>query len=306
MTAGHDDQIARITLSDGATVALRRWGAARAERMVISHGNGLAIAGFRDFGRALEDDFEVIAVDMRNHGDSGPGRVLEEPWPRYLQDMPEIFDAISALYGPKPTHGAFHSLSAAATLLAQGRDPRPWRSLTLYEPPIPPVPDIALCEQVYELHRDLAARTRKRRARFASPDALAAGLRKSPTFAGIDARTLRGLARAMLWRSDADPDLPWELVCAPEMEANTFEARGAGTDWQRMADVTCPVQVVLGSVMGHDMPLLVRSGTVLARSFGFAGANVEGGGHLMQLQRPLRSAELAVRFAQAASDAARG
>jgi pimeloyl-ACP methyl ester carboxylesterase len=273
--------------------------------MVISHGNGLAIGGFRAFGAALEPEFEVIAVDLRGHGDSGPTPVLAHPWPRYLADIPEIFDHITSIYGDKPTHGAFHSLSAAATLLAQGRDPRPWRSLSVFEPPVPPVPDLALCEALFALHASLAERTRKRRFRFAGPSGLVASLRKSPTFGGIAPDDLHRLARAMLWRSDADPAAPWELVCAPELEANIFDSRGAGLDWDCLGAIDCPVQVVLGSVLGHDMPLLLRSGTVLARSFGFAGATVEGGGHLMQLQRPGRSAELAIGFAQAPRAAGR-
>lgn len=292
--------ITRITLGDGATVALRRWGAPRAERMVISHGNGMAVEGFRAFGAALEDDFEVIAFDMRNHGDSGPGEVLDDPWPRFLRDIPEIFDAIQQIYGDKPTHGVFHSLSSASTLMAQGQDPRPWRSLTLYEPPVPPVADASLTRRIQALHADLAARTRKRRRHFSGPELLIESLKKSPTFGGIDADTLHRLACAMLWRSDADPQAPWELICDPEMEANIFDAPGAGNYWQDLASVTCPVQVVLGSAMGHDMPILIQSGTVLARSFGFHGATVEGGGHLMQLQRPERSAELAVAFARRA------
>lgn len=293
-------QIRHIALSDGASVALRRWGGARPQRMVISHGNGLAIEGYRAFGRALEADFEVIAFDMRNHGDSGPGQVLSDPWPRYQRDIPEIVDAIRRLYGDKPMHGAFHSLSAAATLMAQGQDPRPWRSLTLYEPPVPPVPDADLLAQLHALHTGLAARTRLRRRRFSDPGQLVASLEKSPTFGGIEAGTLHRLACAMLFRSGADRLAPWELVCAPEMEANAFETRGDPAHWHSLGAVRCPVQVVTGSVFGHDMPILIQAATLLARTFGFAGATVEGGGHLMQLQRPERSADLAAAFAHRA------
>lgn len=288
-----------ITLGDGARVAARRWGAEKPARMVISHGNGLAIDGFLEFGMALADAFEVIAFDMRNHGQSGPGAVLADPWPRFVQDIPEIFDGIEAHFGAKPTHGAFHSLSSASTILAQGQNPRPWRSLTLYEPPVPPVADAGLLEQFLSLHAGLTERTRNRRRQFRDAAHLVASLGRSPTFGGIGAAALLRLAQAMLMRSDANPEAPWELVCHPEMEANTFDTRRACDYWEGLARVNVPVQVVLGTAHGHDMPILIETATCLAQSFGFDCAKLEGGGHLMQLQRPQRSAEKALGFARA-------
>ena len=286
-----------LTLSDGARIAIRRWGAPKAKRMVISHGNGLAIDGFRAFGEALRGDYEVIAFDMRNHGDSGPGEVLTDPWPRFLQDIPEIFDGIQAVFGQKPTHGAFHSLSSASTLMAQGQDPRPWQSLTLYEPPVPPAPDADLLERFTAMHLELAQRTRSRRRVFETPARLTASFRKSPSFGGIEDQALGQMAQAVMHHTGADPDSPWELVCDPRMEANTYDTRDVGKYWDGLASVDCPVQVVMGSVLGHDLPLLIQSTTLLVRCFGFDAATVEGGSHLMQLQRPMRSAELAVAFA---------
>lgn len=288
----------KVTLSDGATISMRRWGAPKTERFVISHGNGLAVDGFQAFGSALSEEFELIAFDMRNHGDSGPGKVLDDPWPRFIKDIPEIFDAIQDSFGEKPTHGAFHSLSSASALLAQGQDPRPWQSLTLYEPPIPPVSDKRLLEQFLDLHLDLAARTRKRRTHFTGSEQLVASFDRSPTFGGIENQTLKRLARAMMRETESDPDKPWGLVCDPRMEANTYDTRAACAYWDDIARVKTPVQVALGTALGHDMPILIQTVSHLAKTFGFQGASVEGGGHLMQLQRPDRSAEHAIRFAK--------
>ncbi|KJS43097.1 MAG: hypothetical protein VR71_11550 [Roseovarius sp. BRH_c41] len=286
-----------VHLSDGARITLRRWGGAKPLRIVISHGNGLAIDGFTAFGRELMNHFEVVAFDMRNHGQSGPGEVLDDPWPRYLTDIPEIFDAIQNSFGQKPTHGAFHSLSSASTIMAQGLDPRPWKTLTLYEPPVPPVNNPILLDAFQSLHATLSARTRSRRRRFADPARLIASLERSQTFGGIPAPQLNRLAEAMLIRTDADPNAPWDLVCAPEMEANTFDTRRACDFYEGIARVQTPVQVVVGTTLGHDMPILIKTAELLAATFGFKVTCVEGGGHLMQLQRPNRSAEHAVRFA---------
>lgn len=290
-----------LTLSDGGRVAVRRWGGEKPERMVLSHGNGLAIDGFYQFAEALMADFEIVVFDMRSHGQSGPGAVTDDPWPRYVADIPEIHDAIQARFGEKPMHGAFHSLSSVATLLAQSREPRPWRSLTLFEPPVPPVADAGLLAEFEETHQELSRRTRARRRRFSGPERLLKSLRRSPTFGGIpDAVTAR-LAEAMLYRADNDAAAPYELVCDPETEANTFDVRLPREWWDGIAEVRVPVQVVLGTTLGHDLPGLIRTGEFLARSFGFDCVAVEGGGHLMQMQRPGRSAEHAVRFALARS-----
>lgn len=287
----------QLTMSDGATIAVRRWGQSKRRRMVVSHGNGLAIDGFRAFGAGLEDEFEVIAFDMRSHGESGPGEALDDPWPRFLRDMPEIYDGIQDAFGDKPTHGAFHSLSSASALMAQGQDPRPWRSLSLYEPPVPPAIEEELCDAFNAMHLGLAKRTLARRRFFDAPDRLTASFRRSPTFGGIAEPALRQLAEAMLHRTDTAPETPWELICDPQMEANTYDTRDLGKFWEAIGAIDRPVQIVRGSVMGHDMPILIQSTTVLARRFGFAAATVEGGGHMMQLQRPRRSAELALAFA---------
>lgn len=292
----------KITLSDGASIAIRRWGEPKPERIVISHGNGLAVDGFRDFGAALAQDYEVIAFDMRNHGQSGPGAVLDDPWPRFLKDIPEIFDAIQQTFGEKPTHGAFHSLSSASTLMAQGQTPRPWQTLTLYEPPIPPATDQELLQEFLDLHLELSQRTRNRRRRFTGPDQLVRSFERSPTFGGISRDALFRLARAMMTFTDDGSETPWQLICDPEMEANTYDIRRACDYWKDIEQVETPVQIVLGTTLGHDMPILIRTATHLARTFGFRGVSVEGGGHLMQLQRPERSAEHAIRFARAQSE----
>ena len=288
-----------VTLSDGARIGLQRWGTARPERMVVSHGNGLAVDGFREFGRKLADKYEVIAFDMRNHGHSGPGPLSEEPWPRFVADIPEIFDHIQRLYGDKPTHGAFHSLSSVSTLFSQALTPRDWRTLTLYEPPVPPIMNPVLLEEFLELHAKLAARTRNRRRRFKSPDELKASFLRSPTFAGIPDEALGRLAIGALFLADPGEAAPWQLVCDPEQEARTYEMRNIEPFCEAVGKVTSPVQVVIGGVGSHDMPILINSCTALAETFGFPIQQIEQGNHLLQLQWPGETAAIACDFAEA-------
>ena len=304
MTEGFDFKVEKemLELSDGGRVAIRRWGGAKRERIVLSHGNGLAIDGFYQFAQELMADFEVVVFDMRSHGQSGPGEVMDNPWPRFVKDIPEIYDSIQGRFGEKPTHGAFHSLSSVATLLAQSREPRGWRSLTLYEPPVPPVADAALLEEFVASHKELSRRTRARRRTFSGPERLVTSLRRSPTFGGIPDEVIERMAAGMLYYAGNDPETPYELVCDPDLEANTFDIRLPREWWDAIGTVTVPVQVVVGTTLGHDLPGLIRSAGFLAQTFGFECAAVEGGGHLMQMQRPHRCAEHAVRFATAKSE----
>ena len=47
MTEGFDFKVEKemLALSDGGRVAIRRWGEGKPERIVMSHGNGLATTG---------------------------------------------------------------------------------------------------------------------------------------------------------------------------------------------------------------------------------------------------------------------
>src|SRR5690625_4680180 len=86
----------RATMDDGATILLRRFGTGD-ERVVISHGNGLAIDGFASFAQALvARGFEVVAFDLRNHGHN-PFHPQDEPnWLRFIRDFPAILRAMDA------------------------------------------------------------------------------------------------------------------------------------------------------------------------------------------------------------------
>lgn len=289
-----------VKLSDGAEVSVRRWGPARGRRVVLSHGNGLAADGFQDFGRALMQDFEVVAFDLRNHGENASVPQADMPWPRYIADIPEIFDAIAEGFGPRETHGAFHSMSSACTLVAQTRTPRPWASLTLFEPPVAPATAPALVEEFNVIQHGLAERAAGRRRLFDTPEDLARSFARASTFAGIPPEGILQLARATL----RDTGAGWELACRPENEASNFDTAGMlSGHWHDFARIDVPVQIVLGDLAGHDMPLLARFGQEMARQFGFRAITCPGTNHFMQLQKPEFCARQVAAFAQEAGTA---
>lgn len=52
-------------MDDGAVIHLRRHGNLSAPRVILSHGNGLAINGYLPYWSLLLADFEVVVFDMR-------------------------------------------------------------------------------------------------------------------------------------------------------------------------------------------------------------------------------------------------
>src|ERR1700681_4328727 len=59
-------------MEDGAIIRVRRHGVPGAPRLVLSHGNGLAIDGYFSFWGRLLDRYDVIVYDFRNHGRKAP------------------------------------------------------------------------------------------------------------------------------------------------------------------------------------------------------------------------------------------
>src|SRR6187401_2916540 len=85
---------AHVVASDGVRIRLRAHGPAHAPRLVMSHGNGMAIDGYRGFWEPLTDAFQVVVVDMRGHGLSESGASEHHRWPQFVEDMESIWQAL--------------------------------------------------------------------------------------------------------------------------------------------------------------------------------------------------------------------
>ncbi|WP_182912788.1 alpha/beta fold hydrolase [Paracoccus onubensis] len=285
-------------MDDGAEIAFRRWTKPKSKRIIISHGNGLAIDGFWKFGMALASEFEVIAFDLRNHGQSPRSPHPANPWPRYIADIPYVFDAISEIFGKKETHGAFHSMAAASTLIAQSLTPRPWATLTLFEPPIPAATRPNLVADFNERQCAMAGRARRRRRYFTDPKQLADSFKRADSFSGICDLSLDLLARGSVYCSDASPEEPWELVLSPDNEARNFDAGILSDYWENLGSVETAVQLIVGDPATHDMPNLPEIAAEMAASFGFPITSVPETNHFMQLQNPGLCAQHIFDFAR--------
>ena len=236
-----------VPLDDGTVTLLRRHGNAEGRRLILGHGNGLAIDAYLPFWSLLADDFDLILLDLRNHGRNPLGPIEQHNVPMLVGDLCRILDAVDARYGEKPRTGVFHSLSALLALLAVSPDfaeriggGRPaFAELVLFDPPLfrPNVSDV----RFEEIAQRLARRIRKRSDRFRGVGDYAELLRYSPDFARLVPGVHELIARTTLRKAD---DGVYVLRCPPAYEARIIEYARSYGGLVDLAALPCPVKVI--------------------------------------------------------------
>ena len=73
-------------LGDGAMITLRRHGNPSGPRIVLSHGNSLAIDLYYPFWSLFADAFDLVLYDLRNHGWNTPGPLRSHHVPTLIDD----------------------------------------------------------------------------------------------------------------------------------------------------------------------------------------------------------------------------
>ena len=124
-----------VKVDDDAVIVLRRHGNPAGPRLVLSHGNGLAIDLYYPFWSLLAADFDLVVHDLRNHGWNKVGPLEAHSFDAFSRDHDSIFAAIRSLYGAKPAVGVFHSISALAALHLPSRGSR-YSAMVLFAPPL--------------------------------------------------------------------------------------------------------------------------------------------------------------------------
>ena len=236
-----------VRLDDTTTTTLRRYGNPQGRRLILSHGNGLAIDLYYPFWSLLVDDFDVVVYDIRNHGWNSLSPMDSHDVPTFIDDLRKVLDAIDRRFGAKPRIGVYHSLSALVALLslssvlASPSETQPtFDGLVLFDPPLyrPSVSE----EQFDELAEPLARRTRRRGNRFEKLEDFVELVRYSPSFT----RTVPGvhelLARTTL-RKPASGEY-YELRCPPEYEARIVEYARSYAGLVDLENLPCHVKVV--------------------------------------------------------------
>ena len=226
-------------MGSGAVVVLRRHGNPDGARLILTHGNGLAIDLYYPFWSLLADQFDLIVHDLRNHGWNPVSPLEGHNMPALAGDHDRVLEAVGSHYGHKPVVGVFHSVAALAALMSPAKG-EGYAGLVLFDPP--------LCKAGRSFHNfdevamRKAAQARRRTEHFASAHEFVELLSFAPT----DRHLLPGI-RALLAettlrpRADADG---YELRCPREFEAQIVEYASVFAVNINFDAFRCPIKAI--------------------------------------------------------------
>ena len=229
--------VSEVRLHDDSITTVRRYGNRDGLRLVMSHGNGLAIDLYYPFWSLLLEDFDLMVYDLRNHGWNRVGVQQNHNIPILMHDHDLILESIAGRYGDKPTVGVFHSVSALISLLSFSRR---FSAQVLFDPPLcKPTANEAEFEAAAERRAGMA---RRRGHRFRTEEEFAELLAYLPGFTRVVPGVRELMASTTLRRS---PDgRAFELRCPREYEAQVIEYVRSFSPLMDLEGLACPTKVV--------------------------------------------------------------
>lgn len=215
---------------------LYRYGAdASLPKLHFAHATGFHARMYEPLYRLLEGHFQVIALDMRGHGESRD--LAREPfsgWEDYYADL-------GVLIGQEgPLYMAGHSFGATTSLIAASRNAPLVRGVLLVEP----VLMSPLARTVIRVSRWIGVNDRvaiaqaaaRRRSRFASRAEALASYRRKKFFKWWSAEWLEAYVEYGFF----DTQDGIELACPPAFESQSF-AQTEYQPWRKLLPMNVPV-----------------------------------------------------------------
>ena len=228
-----------VRMDDDTVIVLRRHGNPEGPRLVLSHGNGLAIDLYYPFWALLADDFDLVVYDLRNHGWNPVGRSESHNVARFVSDHDRILQAIDGHYGDKPKIGVFHSISALTSLLSANLGSE-FAARVLFDPP---VCKRGLNYEQFDAAADrVAGMARRRSSRFQSEEEFAELLPYLPIYQQAVPGVYDLVARTTL-RKSADGN-GYELRCPRDYEAQIIQYAAAFAVMVDLDKLRCPTKVI--------------------------------------------------------------
>ncbi len=277
-----------VHTADGACIILRRHGNPEGPRLVLSHGNGLAIDLYYPFWSLLMDRFDLVRYDIRSHGWNPTADSRTHNMATFVSDNEYVAQDIDRHFGEKPKIGVFHSMSATVAL---NHEPpgESFVALVLFDPSIyPPGGNPWALEALWRRFGRLA---RRRRERFERRDEFVEIVRCSPALARLLPGVADLYAQATI-RAAADGK-GYELCCPREYEARIFEW-GFAYNFEPEAECfSCPVKVIGGDPTG---PFSFLPSMDLSALVGLDYDFVPETTHFLQIENPEACVALMLDF----------
>ena len=228
-----------VRVDEDTVITLRRHGNPDGPRLVLTHGNGLAIDLYYPFWSLLADDFDLIVYDLRNHGWNTVSTLENHNIPTLVSDHDLIMEAIDRHFGKKPRIGVFHSVSGLISLLSPTKGSG-FEARILFDPP--------LCKpgrsyfDFEEATAYLVAMTRRRTHRFKTRESFAQVLGFLPNFKRVVPGVYDLFAKTTLRESTGEKG--YVLCCPPEYEAQMIDYAGIYAVLIDFDTMKCPTKVI--------------------------------------------------------------
>lgn len=289
--------MSEIVIDDSTRIAVRRHGNPSGPRLLLSHGNGLAIDLYYPFWAQLENDFDLFVFDLRNHGWNAVSSIDDHNVISFVTDLDRILNEIDDQFGKKPLIGVFHSLSALVALLYTSSlisdsvvsDSEGFKALVLFDPPMHrPGQSHVEFDAAVEV---TARRTRNRTHRFNSREQLLELLNFFPAYSRLVPGARELMANSLL-RKSADWE-GFELRCPPSYEAKIVDYIRAYADQVDLDKLPCPVRITgADPVLPFSYLPTVDLSHMLHVDFDFVPETT----HYMQIEQPVECAKYVRSF----------
>ncbi len=278
------NRILDLKMDDGAIIRVRRHGNPAGPRLVLCHGNGLAIDAYLPFWNLLRDRYDLILFDVRNHGENPLHGGAGHDMAHFVVDLERILSEVDREFGPKPIAGVFHSLSGLIAIRHALEHPERWRALVLVDPPIYPRDGHPLRNAQQGDKDQLAVRARKRTERYPTPHDFAKQLASRPVFSRWRPEAYDLMARATLREEPSSGE--WILACPRELEARVFEENRDPSLWVKLGHVKAPVKLIGAdpNIEGPSVPGLLSK--AVAEETPVEYEAIPDTTHFLQMERP--------------------
>ena len=284
-----------LIMEDGAVIRIRQHGNLDGMRLILAHGNGFATDAYFPFWSLLEDRYELILYDQRNHGHNPlHDDKSHHDVPYFVSDLETVFQGIKTFYGPKPTAGLFHSISAITAVWHALSIGWHWDALILFDPPLVPSPQHPLHEIAKNFELMLAEWAKNRQSRFPDPKTLEMQFAKSRTLSRWVTGAHRLMAQSILRKKKNSSD--WVLCCPPEREAQIYKTNSELNLCRQLVNLKGPLQVIASA---PNAPKARAPGLVnqaLHQEFGHRYEAVSGTTHMVQIEKPIECENIVSRF----------
>lgn len=297
-------EIFTARMTDGAEILVRRYGIGNGPCLVMSHGNGFAIDGYRVFWEPLIGSFELALFDMRNHGRNAPSSADQHHYLQMSLDIGAMHAAMKARVTGRPLVGVFHSFSARAAMKHAVERGWVWDALVLFDPPNVPPRTHKLYEIMRTFELKLVEWACNRPDTFAAPADMVKSYRESRATARWAPQAIEDMGSAVLREGEAgravvrqDQSAPgWTLSCRRELEAAIYLQALTLDLWPHASAFGGPTMLIGADPAVKGGPPTGMANQALAQECGYDYAFVPETGHLLQVEKPAECREVMLTF----------